>query len=349
MKSTSNISTLVPPSFLTQMKDRILNSWESYIRLICGFVVLILLIVIIIKFANSSFLPDVKIEILLLALAVSILIPYISQFEALGVKVSVREKVDKLSESISALAKAHSYYSLGSEYQEEEDYISAEKYYTKSLDEDPSYWPSLLGLGSIYQNWAEENDDADEYSKAIDYYKQVLKLDEDNLYAYHNLSSIYLNGPTIIRNTEKALEFADKALEIVPSFYDAIFFKGWALNYLKQPEKYEEAENLLQEILDNEKLEDDKHWVMYELYVARSNRDKRIKPDELDEMFDSAEEYEVEQDLIELLNEHDEQARFSKTDLPTIQKFINKHRDLLEEEPAKKPISTNKPKKKTKN
>ena len=71
-------------------------TWVSYVKLICGLVAILMIVLVIIKLANPDLLPEVKFEVVLLALAIALLLPYISNIEALGVKVSVKEQVQEL-------------------------------------------------------------------------------------------------------------------------------------------------------------------------------------------------------------------------------------------------------------
>jgi tetratricopeptide (TPR) repeat protein len=301
-----------------------LISWENFVKLFCGIAIILLLIIIVSKLINPTWLTEVKIEILLVALAVAMLIPYISSFEALGVKVTTKEKVKELSE----WAKASPYYILGSEYEDEGDLIPAEEYYLKSLNECADFWPSLLGLGSIYHDRGDATHDPEEYSKAIKYYRQVLELNKDNIYAYNNLAAIYVNGPPLIKDLRKAIDSADKALENLPSLYDASYHKGVALNNQKAPESYREAFKTLQGIIDAGKLKDNVHlrdwihWVMYELDIAKSNLGEAITKEDLEQMFDCAEKNSEDDILLDYLSRPDEQKRFKATDLPVIEQFL---------------------------
>lgn len=305
----------------TKKRRRFIYSWESYVKLICGIAIIMLLTAIVVKLVRPTWLTGGTIETLLVALAVAILIPYVSNFEALGVKVAVREKVEELS----AWAKASPYYTLGSEYEVEGDLILAEQYYLKSLQECPTFWPSLFGLGSVYHESASKTENPDEYSKAISHYHRVLELDEDNIYSYNNLAAIYVNGPRQIRNAEKALDCANKALEIIPSFYDASYYKGVALNNLNSQESYLEAHDTLQGIMDAGGLQDYKHWVMYELNVSKSNLGNAITLEDIEQMFDCAKYNEGDDRLLEILSRPEEQERFKPADLPNIRQFLKDH------------------------
>jgi tetratricopeptide (TPR) repeat protein len=297
-------------------------SWMNYVKFICGLVAILMVVVVVIKLVSPSSLPEAKLEVLLLALAIAILLPYVSHIEALGVKVDVKEQVKELSQKadvLSAWAKASPYYSLASEYEVEGDYNLAEQYYQKSLNECLDFWPSIFGLASVYDEKANNTKDPDDYSKAIAFYHKVIALDKDNLYSYHNLASAYLKAPQPVYSPQKALECANKALDIMPSFYDSIYFKGWALNILKN---FQEARNILQGIKDYKQVKSYRHWVMYELAIASSNLGISITPDYLKEMFGYAEDNDDTSRLREFLQK--EKERFSESDRATIKNFLDK-------------------------
>ena len=294
---------------------KVLPGWERYVKVICATAIVLLLAAFVTELLKPDVITGDRLEILLVALAVAILIPYISNFEALGVKVSVREEVEKLS----AWAKASPYYTLGSEYEEAEDLELAEQYYIKSLNECPTFWPALLGLGSVHQTRAAESDNADEYATSINYYHQVLDLDPDNIYSYNNLAKIYVSGPPLIRDTGKALENANKALDIMPTLYDSVYFKGEALNQIGTPESFQGAYDAYHGILEAGGLPKAVHWVMYGLSIAKSNLGQPVTPEELQEMFDYAQENEEDDRLLKYFK--DEEGYFRETDRKIIRDF----------------------------
>ena len=283
-------------------------TWIDFVKLVCAIVAVVLLVCLIVKLGaillgRPDVLKEYKPEYLLVALAAAILLPFLSQIEAFGVKMSVREQVDNLSSWIDALP----YYTLGSECERDHDNELAERYYFESLERCPTFWPSLLGLGSVYQ-------EKKEYDKAVPYYREVLKLDPDNVYAYNNLAAIYVEAKPPLGNAETGLAFAEDALRILPSFDHAYYFKGTALNLLG---RYDEAREILKGSIDrgfaSESIE---YWMMYELAIARSKSSKtneRVTEEKLEEILDKARNA-PESELLETMSETEEQERVSSGD-----------------------------------
>jgi len=313
-------------------------SWDKYVKVVCGVIVILLLAAIIIQLVHPSWDTGVDIKILLVALAAAVLIPYASNFEAMGVKITMKEKVDELT----AWAKALPHYTLGSEFEKEEDLTLAEQYYRKSLSECRTFWPALFGLAGINNTKANElthkyelertrgklsrtagrEEEAEEYSKAINGYREVLGLDAENVYSYNNLAQIYLNGPPQIRNVERALQCANKALEITSSLYESRYYQAEALNNLKTLEDYRKARDNLQSILDAGKLKSTRHWVLYELIIAKSCLGEAITLDDFNNMLTWAKENDEDEVLVGHLTWPEEQERYRDTDLPLLKQFL---------------------------
>ncbi len=295
--------------------------WENIVRLTCVIAIILLLTIITIKLTNPSFLTDVKLEILLIALGVAVLFPYITNFEALGVKVSVKEKVDDLT----AWTKALPYYTLGSEYEGEGDLVLAEQYYLKSLNECPTFWPSLVAMGSLCQDYADRDKDPQEYSKAIMYYHRVLDLDKENVYSYNNLAALYANAPPQVRDLKQAVECADAALKIIPSFYDATYHRAEALNNVGDDKSYQEARRSLSVVKDEPEVGYYRHWILLELAVAESGLGTAVTPEKLDDMLELAERNSEGDDFLKYLSDPNAQVRFRESDRRTIGDFLKIH------------------------
>lgn len=291
-------------------------TWTNTVHVICGSTAVLLLIALVIKMFRPDLMAEYKPEVILVALAVAIFFPYISHFEALGVKVDIREQVKDLS----AWVNATPYYTLASEYEAEKDYFLAELYFLKSLNECSTFWPSLFGLASVYDEIAGESQKPDDYCKAIFYYQEVIKLDPDNIYSYNNLAADFLQAPFPVKDPNKALEYAKKALSIIQSFGSALYYKGEALNYLKD---YQGASDIFSNIIDKGLMAHDKdlYWVQYELAVAKSNLGIAVTSAVLQKCYESATKNDEVDLFLNTLKE--DQKRFSAIDRPTIQQFLD--------------------------
>ncbi|MBN2388474.1 MAG: hypothetical protein JXB85_15765 [Anaerolineales bacterium] len=293
-------------------------TWNQFVKIICATSAGLLIAAIGIKLAAGELLAEVSLETLLIALGISILIPYISHLEAFGVKVEVRKQVDDLSARIQAMPD----YILGSEYHFEGDLLIAERSYRKSLEQCPDFWPALLGIAGIY-------DDQEQYVRAITEYRRVLEIDKDNLYALNNLANLYMIAPQPIKNPRKALEMADRALTILPTLGSALHYKAIALIDLGQ---HQEALTILKGVVDQGLMaEEERHWTMVEIMVANSNLGVRVSNETLEKIFLRACEHAAgKRMLLALLNE-EEQERFAVADRPVIKHFLKKKRKYLDE------------------
>jgi tetratricopeptide (TPR) repeat protein len=295
------------------MKKRL--TWTNFVRLICGILVVIFIASIVTKIVNPALLVEVNFETILLALAIALLFPYISQLEAFGVKVEIRKQVDDLSSQIKAMPD----YMLGSEYQVAGDYEMAEQSYRKSLEQCPTYWPAILGLASVYH-------DEEYFPKAVMEYKRVLELDKNNIYALNNLADVYTISDPPLRNPTKAIEAADQVLQIIPNKGSTLHYKSVALNELG---RYKEARDILNAVINQSLLEDQRHWVMYELAIANSGLGTSVSLDYLEHMLLHAKELGAACRVMVTLSLEKEQERFSHTDRLTIKKFLKKNKAYL--------------------
>jgi tetratricopeptide (TPR) repeat protein len=235
----------------------------------------------------------------------------------MGVKVTVKEKVEELS----AWADATPYYTLASEFEDNNDYTLAEIYYNKSLDKCVSFWPALFGLGSIYQDLADDSEKPYEYTKSIDYYKMAIELDKQNIYSYNNLAAVYLDAPDPIYSPKKALEYANKALEIMPTFPNSLYYKALAILNI-EPIDYKEMKKALNSI-DPDDFEDTMYSVMYMLAVANSNLHIHLTKENLDELFNYYEDGEESEDFAEYLR--NDMELFSIPDRSKIKEYLDKN------------------------
>lgn len=134
-------------------------------------------------------------------------------------------------------AKALEYYKKAFDYAHSKDYKNAEKYYLKTIKEDPSFVEAYDNLGRIYRVTG-KLDKAEEYYKksselypdgimahqnlAVVYglqkrheetiveYEEILRISKDNPEGYFGLANTYM----VLSKFDKALENAKKALEI---------------------------------------------------------------------------------------------------------------------------------------
>jgi tetratricopeptide (TPR) repeat protein len=291
-------------------------SWDVFFKLVCGASTVIFLSAIVVKLLHPALLSEVKLETLLLILGAIIILPYISQLEAFGVKMEIKKKVEDLAARVHALPD----YILASEYHSEGDYTLAERSYRASIDQCSDFWPAIFGLAGVYH-------DREEFDNAIMEYNRALKVDPNNVYVLNNLAEVYLVPSQPIMDPKKALDMANQALQIVPSLGSALYYKGEALNRLSS---YDQARPILSGILAKDMLPTQTHWVMYELSVASSNLGERISEKTLDRMLFQARDNGQGKRLLDALAMEEEQKRFKKDDLVVIRQFVEKNKNYIE-------------------
>jgi tetratricopeptide (TPR) repeat protein len=291
------------------MKKRL--SWEVFFKIICGIAAIIFVIAIALKVIRPALLTEIKIETLLLLLAGIIILPFISQFEAFGVKMEVKKKLDNLSSTVNGLPD----YVLGSEFLAEGDYLLAEESFRKCLSYSKDYWPPILGIAGIYHAQGE-------YDKAIMEYNRVLSLDPKNVYAFNNLAEVYIIAPSPIKDAKKALYMADQALNIIPSLGSALYYKCEALNRLGE---YNPAHELLKGMQEKDILPSERHWVMFELAISNSHRGKKISEEDLDRIFFNAKDNGEGKFFLEDIATEEQLERFIESDRSVIRSFLEKN------------------------
>jgi tetratricopeptide (TPR) repeat protein len=171
-------------------------------------------------------------------------------------------------------------------------------------------------LASVYH-------EEEEYEKAIPYYRQVLKLDPDNVYASNNLAEVYLNAPPPLQKAETALAFAEDALRILPSFGPPYYYKGEALNRLG---RHDEAHKTLTGAIERGfASKDNTYWMMYELAIADSRMKELVTQERLSMMLALAENDGHASQLLSAMSS--ELERFRPEDTQTIAQFVRAHEE----------------------
>lgn len=303
-------------------------TWNFFIKCICAVSSILSLFLIIYKLGYTLKYPHIEISnlsqinlmTLFLILGATLIVPYLYKIELYGVKFELRKRLDDISSQLEALPD----YILGSEYQNEEDYILAEESYRKALEYCPDFWPAHLGLGSIYHTLKQ-------FDKAIVHYNRVINKDAkvlQNIYALNNLAEVYIeaDSPTI-RNYSEALDKANKALKIIPSLGSALYYKAEALNRLN---RYNEAIVILNELLQSEQPPKQQHWTMYEHAISKSNMDQRISDVDLKEMLKRAKRNNERDIFVEDL--YKDKQRFATLDRTTVANFVDPLWQVLNKE-----------------
>jgi tetratricopeptide (TPR) repeat protein len=313
-KTVAQNMSMAKPTFAQRATD-------VFLQVMWGLGLIVTFSLMITKILSPDKLQSTRFEYLLVSLVVFLLIPYLGKFEAFGVKVETRRRVDEVElkvETIDSRLKALPDYMLGSEYYSEKDYQLAKESLRKSLTADPTFWPAEFCLGTIAQ-------EEERYDEAFRAYKKVLEIEPDNIYAYNNLADAYLYSPPPFKNPERALQCAEKVLTKLDGMGSALQYKCEALNRLG---RYTEAEHILKEIVDNDVIPNQRHWALYELALAKSKRGTRIETAGLSRMYEIALNNGEGEYFLEMAEE--EVELFEDADRKTILNFVKEHKEAEE-------------------
>lgn len=110
------------------------------------------------------------------------------------------------------------YYKNGYEYFLQEKYEMAEQYYKKAIELNPDFENAHYWLGKVYRQTGA-------YSQAIEQWKEVLRINPGNQYAFKNLIGSFKNTSRV--QSDKADDYLDEGIRIIgnPEEY---LFKGSA-------------------------------------------------------------------------------------------------------------------------
>jgi len=110
------------------------------------------------------------------------------------------------------------YYKNGYEYFLQKNYEMAEQYYKKAIELNPDFEKAHYWLGKVYKQTGA-------YSQAIEQWKEVLRINPGNPYAFQNLLGSFKNTSRV--QSDKADDYLDEGIKIIgnPEEY---LFKGSA-------------------------------------------------------------------------------------------------------------------------
>jgi tetratricopeptide (TPR) repeat protein len=110
------------------------------------------------------------------------------------------------------------YYKNGYEYFLQEKYEMAEQYYKKAIELNPDFENAHYWLGKVYKQTGA-------YSQAIEQWKEVLRINPGNQYAFQNLTGSFKSTSGV--QSVKANDYLDEGIKIIgnPEEY---LFKGSA-------------------------------------------------------------------------------------------------------------------------
>jgi len=149
------------------------------------------------------------------------------------------DTVGAIKNYLEAIDKNQSYYDayvqLGLIYSTANNPLAID-YFNNALKLDPQSVEALYALGLFYQQ-------IEDVENAITIYKRLLVVDPQNAYCHYNLGYVNL---VFLKNFEEAVIHFDRAAQLKPDYFEALFNKGYCYELLGEIEK---ARELYKEVL----------------------------------------------------------------------------------------------------
>ena len=106
------------------------------------------------------------------------------------------------------------YYKNGYEYFIQEKYEMAEQYYKKAIELNPDFENAHYWLGKVYKQTGA-------YSQAIEQWKEVLRINSGNQYAFRNLIGSFKSTSRV--QSDKANDYLDEGIKIIGNPEEYLF------------------------------------------------------------------------------------------------------------------------------
>jgi len=101
---------------------------------------------------------------------------------------------------------AQSFYKTGYEYFLQENYQKAEEYYKNAIDQNPDFEKAHYWLGKVYVKTRD-------YGKAVQQWREVLRINTQNQYAFWNLLNSYTNTSSVKSNS--ANDYINEGIRLI--------------------------------------------------------------------------------------------------------------------------------------
>jgi tetratricopeptide (TPR) repeat protein len=98
------------------------------------------------------------------------------------------------------------YYKNGYEYFLQEKYAMAEQSYKKAIELNPNFENAHYWLGKVYKQTGA-------YNQAIEQWKEVLRINPGNQYAFQNLIGSFKSASRV--QSDKANDYLDEGIKII--------------------------------------------------------------------------------------------------------------------------------------
>jgi len=135
-------------------------------------------------------------------------------FHKIGLSLLILSLILILSSAIIYGQDDQTYYKNGYEYFLQEKYEMAEQYYKKAIELNPDFEDAHYWLGKVYKQTGA-------YSQAIEQWKEVLRINPGNQYAFQNLVGSFKSISRI--QSDKANDYLDEGIKIIGNPEEYLF------------------------------------------------------------------------------------------------------------------------------
>ncbi|MBU4227956.1 tetratricopeptide repeat protein [bacterium] len=135
-------------------------------------------------------------------------------FHKIGLSLLSLSLILILSSAIIYAQDYQTYYKNGYEYFLQEKYEMAEQYYKKAIELNPDFEDAHYWLGKVYKQTGA-------YSQAIEQWKEVLRINPGNQYAFQNLIGSFKSISRV--QSVKANDYLDEGIKIIGNPEEYLF------------------------------------------------------------------------------------------------------------------------------
>jgi len=135
-------------------------------------------------------------------------------FHKIGLSLLILFLISILGSAIIYAQDYQTYYKNGYEYFLQGKYEMAEQYYKKAIELNPDFENAHYWLGKVYKQ-------TDDYGQAIEQWKEVLRINPRNQYAFQNLTGSFKSTSRV--QSDKANDYLNEGIEIIGNPEEYLF------------------------------------------------------------------------------------------------------------------------------
>ncbi|MBY9019394.1 MAG: tetratricopeptide repeat protein [Candidatus Lokiarchaeota archaeon] len=135
-------------------------------------------------------------------------------FHKIGLSLLILFLILILGSAIIYAQDYQTYYKNGYEYFLQGKYEMAEQYYKRAIELNPDFENAHYWLGKVYKQ-------TDDYGQAIEQWKEVLRINPRNQYAFQNLTGSFKSTSRV--QSDKANDYLNEGIEIIGNPEEYLF------------------------------------------------------------------------------------------------------------------------------